>query len=308
MSEPMSPQFDNITPIEGGAFQTARKIFYNELWYHVVEFRLFFLIYGKAVYKGTGLDYHGINLKRGQWVRSYRKLQDDLEYVENRAVKSYSLSRIKRAVDRLVKENRLKIEECELGTLFTVVNYESYQGLTNYKNNQVKQGWNGDGTGIEQEEKRSNKEKERSNKEKERSNKILFRSDSDESKPSRKISFTEDDLRLAQLLSDLMTTNNPSRKPTNDSQLKSWSNEARLMREQDKRSPEAIEAHIRFAQNDLFERTINLSTKSLRKNFDRLTLKMKGKNTRKPKNKSNACGDGVPYPVDFDPSSDIDKF
>ena len=117
-----------------GAFQTSRDIFDNPIWQNIVEFRLFFLIYGSAAFK-DGVKAGNIVLKRGQWVRSYRNLQSDLEYIENRSIKKYSLSTINRAVENLVKQNRIIVKQCELGTLFEVVNYSKYQDLQNYRNN-----------------------------------------------------------------------------------------------------------------------------------------------------------------------------
>jgi len=116
-----------------GAFQTSRCIFENPIWQNIVEFRLFFLIYGKATFKDD-TKIGNVILNRGQWIRSFRNLQSDLEYIENRSVKKYSLSTIHRAVDNLIRQERIKVLECELGTLFEVVNYAKYQGLENYKN------------------------------------------------------------------------------------------------------------------------------------------------------------------------------
>lgn len=132
-----------------GAFQTSREIFENPIWNDIPKFRIFFYIYGNAVFSKEGTTVAGMHLKRGQFLRSFRNLRDDLEYVENRSVKNYSLSVIKRKVDSLVKENRLKIEDTELGTLFTVVNYEQYQGFENYKNQNLERSENADGTGME---------------------------------------------------------------------------------------------------------------------------------------------------------------
>lgn len=117
----------------GGAFQTTRDIFDNPIWQNIVEFRLFFLIYGKAAFT-DGVRIGELELQRGQWLRSLRNLQSDLEYIENRSVKQYSLSTIHRAIDNLVKQNRLSVKHSELGTLFTVINYAYYQCLDNYKN------------------------------------------------------------------------------------------------------------------------------------------------------------------------------
>lgn len=119
---------------KSGAFQTSRCIFENPIWQNIVEFRLFFLIYGNATFI-DGFKVGNVVLKRGQWIRSYRNLQADLEYIENRSVKKYSLSTIHRAVDNLLKQERIKVLPCELGTLFEVVNYAKYQGLDNYKSN-----------------------------------------------------------------------------------------------------------------------------------------------------------------------------
>lgn len=116
-----------------GAFQTSREIFENSIWQNVVEFRMFFLIYGKAIFSEEGYKVGNIILKRGQWLRSFRNLQSDLEFIENRAVKKYSLSTIKRAVDNLSKQERISTEDTELGTLFTVINYSVYQGFEVYK-------------------------------------------------------------------------------------------------------------------------------------------------------------------------------
>lgn len=109
-----------------GLFQTSRAIFDNPIWQNVVEFRLFFLIYGNACFKDN-VTVAGVTLKRGQWLRSYRNLQKDLEYKEKRATKQYSLDTIYRAVKNLSKQNRITIIDCDIGTLFEVVNYAKYQ-------------------------------------------------------------------------------------------------------------------------------------------------------------------------------------
>lgn len=133
-----------------GAFQISREIFENQIWQDIPKFRIFFYILGNAVFSHEGVKKGNILIKRGQYLRSFRNLANDLEYVENRAIKKYSTSVIKRKVDQLVKEERLKIEDTELGTLFTVVNYDKYQDLSNYKNDNLEQRWNSDGTALEQ--------------------------------------------------------------------------------------------------------------------------------------------------------------
>jgi DNA replication protein DnaD len=133
-----------------GAFQTSREIFNNSIWTDVVKFRIFFYIYGNAVFAKDGVEIAGIRLKRGQFLRSYRNLQKDLEYTDKRAIKQYSLHTIKNKIDALVKENRIEIESTDYGTLFTVVNYEEYQGFERYEKPLAEQQRNSNGTPTEQ--------------------------------------------------------------------------------------------------------------------------------------------------------------
>jgi hypothetical protein len=113
-------------------FKMDRNIFTSDIWGNVVEFRLFIYLIGNARYGNEPNDAYkdkGITIERGQFLRSIRKLREDLEYVENNAVKSYSLSTVNRAIKSLEAQNRIKTENTKLGTLFTIVNYSKYQGL-----------------------------------------------------------------------------------------------------------------------------------------------------------------------------------
>lgn len=122
----------------GGAFLITRDIFENLIWRDIVKFRLFFFILGRAAYKDN-MQFGNIELKKGQYLRSYRKLRDDLEYIENNSVKKYSLDTIGRKIDELVKEERLRTEVTKSGTLFTIINYEKYQSLDHYRVNNLVQ-------------------------------------------------------------------------------------------------------------------------------------------------------------------------
>ena len=141
----------------GGAFQTSRDIFENPIWQNIVEFRLFFLIYGKATFI-DGVRVGEITLKRGQWLRSIRNLQLDLEYKENNTKKRYSTATIARAIKRLEKDGRLVLipwvpsfeSSAQLGTVFEVVNYAKYQGFTNYINKDLTQQRNSSETAAKQ--------------------------------------------------------------------------------------------------------------------------------------------------------------
>ena len=139
-----------------GAFQTSREIFENPIWEDVPKFRIFFYIYGNAVFSEEGVQKGSVHIGRGQFLRSYRNLREDLQYIENRSIKKYSLSMISKKIEQLVKEKRLKVEDTEYGTLFTVVNYSIYQGLSNYKNENE----NAERTDKEQNENRTRTERE----------------------------------------------------------------------------------------------------------------------------------------------------
>ncbi|WP_270999025.1 DnaD domain-containing protein [Listeria seeligeri] len=115
-----------------GAFQMSREIFENNIWSDVIKFRLFFYIVGNAVFSENGVMKGGIQIGRGQYLRSFRNLREDLLYYDNNAEKFYSLSTIKEKIDELVREERLEITTTKLGTLFTVRNYALYQDLNNY--------------------------------------------------------------------------------------------------------------------------------------------------------------------------------
>lgn len=110
-----------------GWVKLHREIFESDIWNDVTTFRLFTLLIGKASHQ-DGVKIKGTQLKRGQYIRSYRKLADDLSYKEGRGLKKYSLSTIKKCVHKLIEAERVNVVETELGTLFTILNYDEYQG------------------------------------------------------------------------------------------------------------------------------------------------------------------------------------
>jgi hypothetical protein len=190
-----------------GVFQTDREIFDNPVWKNVLKFRLFFYIYGNAVYLEEGIKYSGIHVKRGQLLKSYRKLQEGLEYIENHAVKQYSLSQIKRAIDELVNEGRMSKSDTELGTLFTICNYEEYQGFERFQKDSIEQRKNTDRTLLEQ-MKNNNKKDNKDNKEK-----------------NKNIGDFTSDIELQKALKDFSQMRNKLKKPLTDRALKMLWNE-----------------------------------------------------------------------------------
>ena len=141
-----------------GVFQVDRELFENSIWNNITEFRLFFYILGNAVWKQEGVKKGDVEVKRGQYLRSYRNLSKDLMYLDNKAEKYHSISTIKRTIDKLVHDGRLETKETEYGTLFTVVNYELYQGFERFDKEDLEQSRNSRGTVAEQS--RNNKKKD----------------------------------------------------------------------------------------------------------------------------------------------------
>jgi len=115
-------------------------------------------------------------------------------------------------------------------------------------------------------------------------NKDIKNKDKDKSSYSR-IKILECDIKLTKLLIDKILENNPEsrvRKITNK-QKERWQNDCRLMREQDKRTPEQIKEMINWTQGDIFWRGNILSMGKLREKWDMLTVRMKGGKTQQKK-------------------------
>jgi hypothetical protein len=151
----------------GGVFQVDREIFHHDIWEDVVKFRIFFYILGQAIFLEEGVTVAGIKLERGQYLRSLRKLQEDLAYKEGRggAIKTYPLTTLQNKIKTLVKDEQITIKSTESGTLFTVVNYALYQGFERFKKGEVEQLSNSNRTAIEQSP-NNNKKVNKANKEK----------------------------------------------------------------------------------------------------------------------------------------------
>ena len=144
-----------------GAFLMSREIFDNPIWSDPLKFRLFFFIVGNAVFSDDGVNYGGIQVERGQFLRSLRNLQDDLTYREGRgnAIKKPPLETLRRKIKELEKEGRITTKSTEYGTLFTVVNYNKYQGFEHYKCGQMRQQWDSDETAMRQQRDNNNNDK-----------------------------------------------------------------------------------------------------------------------------------------------------
>ncbi|HHQ0831855.1 TPA: hypothetical protein ACSKLZ_002866, partial [Listeria innocua] len=248
-----------------GAFQMSREIFENDIWSDVIKFRLFFYIVGNAVFSENGVMKGGIQIGRGQYLRSFRNLREDLLYYDNNAEKFYSLSTIKEKIDELVREERLEITTTKLGTLFTVRNYALYQDLNNYSGASSERLPNSHRTATEQPP----------------NNKKNVKKDKNDNKDNnkRQNKFDEVHLSLANLLFEMIKLNNPEEKPPD---VEKWAHDIRIMIEQDKREPEKVKNAIIWSQKNDFWCGVIKSPKSLRKNYDQMATQRNKPVANKP--------------------------
>lgn len=246
-----------------GKFIIDRDIFSNPIWQNPIEFRLFFFILGKAIWSEEGVRIGEITVKRGQYLRSYRNLRNDLMYLDNNAEKFYGITTIKRAVDKLIKDGRLEKEDTKHGTLFTVVNYKDYQRFERDNSKDNERSWNDGGTEVEQ---RWNNNKKDKKDKKDNINTLC------ETSPK----FNEESIeyRLANYLYKHILKNDPKMKEPN---LYKWAETMDYILRIDERDVELVKEIIRFATTDDFWMSNILSPKSLRKQFQKLAIKAKQK-------------------------------
>ena len=102
-----------------------------------------------------------------------------------------------------------------------------------------------------------------------------------DAEPGRKAVFTDGDMALAELLARRIAENNPRARSPTASQLRSWANEVRLMRERDGHSLDEIREVLEWSQRDPFWRVNVLSMGSLRKQWNRLTARMENRQVRR---------------------------
>lgn len=135
-----------------------------DLWKEIVPFRLYLLLLTRAT-REDGRMVSGVLLKRGQYIRAFSKLVEDLGYREGRGEKRYSKSTIKRSVDKLVKKRLITVEETNMGTLFTLINCEEVQSkgfvdffCPSFRGTTAELSENRDETNMEQNQEREKKE------------------------------------------------------------------------------------------------------------------------------------------------------
>jgi hypothetical protein len=242
-------------------FKVYRKLFESDLWHDVSTFRLFLFLVGQASHK-DGIKVAGLELSKGQYLRSYRKLAQDLSYKEGRGTKQYSTKTIKKSIYKLVNDGMVSIVETKQGTIFTVNNYAKYQDLQDIEIETVNGSVNeGETNG-----------KRRGNNNKNYRTKELKKKDIKNT--SRKQVYDTDSnyYQLAIFFFEQIKNNNPNHKEPN---YQTWADDIRKMIELDNRTEEQVKYLMNWVQQDDFEMANVLSPAKLRKRFDSLIIKVK---------------------------------
>lgn len=106
-----------------GWIKFNRSTIESPIWSSPFTLRLLLLLSCRAVQKDF-MYVEEVKVHRGQYLRSYSRLAEDLQYVENGNLKIPAKSTIKLSVDRLKKYGLISTEETKMGTLFTLLQSE----------------------------------------------------------------------------------------------------------------------------------------------------------------------------------------
>ncbi|MEC1940144.1 hypothetical protein JR311_01760 [Bacillus velezensis] len=110
-----------------GWVKLYKSVVDHEIFTDNVGFRLFTFLMAKAAYQ-DGMKINDYELKKGQYIRSYSKLCDDLAVKKGRGLTRFTRAAIKAAAERLQAKGMIAAEETEYGMLWTIVNYSKFQG------------------------------------------------------------------------------------------------------------------------------------------------------------------------------------
>jgi hypothetical protein len=120
--------------IAGGYIRVARRLKDSSIWsqdpHHL---RLWTYLLLSARWDEKPIQKGGVTIGRGQVLKSFRRIADENEWTENRALKKWSPSRVKRMLDWLSENEMVSLHGTELGTLITISNFNDYQDPETYR-------------------------------------------------------------------------------------------------------------------------------------------------------------------------------
>lgn len=263
--------------MDSGWIKLYRKLLDNEIWHDPLALRLFILLLLRAAHEDTKVN--GIEIKRGQWLRSYSNLSEDLGYKVGRGMKKIPKTTLFHCINKLKTFGMIAVDETKHGTLFTVVNYEQYQGFSG--SDETERG-TVDGTNLERTwNERGTKTRIKELKNIEDINiltDINIVESSQKTKKKEEPKFAEDHEAtiLTKLLVKMMLQNNPNaRIPKTEKQKQDWIDSLEKIHRLDGYSYDEIKQVIVWCQNDDFWKANILSTKKLREKMPTLILQMR---------------------------------
>jgi len=120
--------------IAGGYIKVARRLKESAIWSQDPHYlRLWTYLLLSARWDEKPIQKGGVTIGRGQVLKSYRRIADENEWRENRALKKWSTSRVKRMLDWLRENEMVSLHGTELGTLITIKNFNGYQDPESYR-------------------------------------------------------------------------------------------------------------------------------------------------------------------------------
>lgn len=110
----------------GTKFTLDRKIFSSDIWFASPwKLKIWVYLIGNANH--TDGQFKGISIKRGQLIRSYRRIAKDCGYYVGYRYEKPSVSTVKRICEDFTKDARTTRRTTHAGTLFTICNYNELQ-------------------------------------------------------------------------------------------------------------------------------------------------------------------------------------
>jgi hypothetical protein len=239
-----------LDKIDGGYYIKARQVQQSNISKappHIREIWDWLILHANYSDQDSG----GRTIERGSLFTSYEEILEGLAwYIGFRKCK-YTKHQCETAMKYLVKHGMVTTARTTRGTIVTVCNYNRFQDPSNYENHNE--------TGTRTGQNRDDKERR-------------FKEGKKEKKEPKAFSSNSNEFRLAKLLFRLIRKNNPDSKEPN---LQKWAETFDLTIRVDKRKVEALEKVIRWCQQDDFWYKNILSAAAIRRQYDKLILKMK---------------------------------
>lgn len=228
----------------------------REIWHYLIR---------EANHQGK--KKYGEVLDRGQVLKSYEDIREDLHWMVGWRKQRYSKDQCETAMKFLRKPRRngsmVTTRRTTRGLIITIINYDYYQNPKNYESHNCDHnGDHNEAYNLPQTPDTIDKNGKNGKKERRKE----YSSDSDE-------------MRLASYLFAYIKRNNPEAKNPN---YQKWAHDFNKAIRLDGRTVEKLKAVIEFSQNDSFWQSNILSASKLRDQYDQLVVKMKKPNTPHP--------------------------